>query len=76
MRRGFVYLTAVLDWATRRVLAWRLSNSLGTDVAVAAVEEAIAKYGAPGIMNTDQGSQPGLNWSSQHCFGLQSAALH
>jgi putative transposase len=57
MRRGFIYLTAVLDWATRRVLAWRLSNSLGADVAVAAVEEAIAKYGAPGIMNTDQGSQ-------------------
>jgi putative transposase len=57
MRRGFVYLTVVLDWATRRVLAWRLSNSLGADVAVAAVEEAIAKYGAPEIMNTDQGSQ-------------------
>ena len=57
MRRGFVYLTAVLDWATRRVLAWRWSNSLGADVAVAAVEEAIAKYGAPEIMNTDQGSQ-------------------
>lgn len=56
MRRGFIYLTAVLDWATRRVLAWRLSNSLGADVAVAAVEEAILKYGAPGIMNTDQGS--------------------
>ncbi len=57
MRRGFVYLTVVLDWATRRVLAWRLANSLGADVAVAAVEEAIAKYGAPEIMNTDQGSQ-------------------
>jgi putative transposase len=57
MRRGFVYLTAVLDWATRRVLSWRLSNSLGADVAVAAVEEAIAKYGVPEIMNTDQGSQ-------------------
>jgi putative transposase len=57
MRRGFVYLSVVLDWATRRVLAWRLSNSLGADVAVAAVEEAIAKYGAPEIMNTDQGSQ-------------------
>ena len=57
MRRGFVYLTVVLDWATRRVLAWRLSNSLGADVAVSAVEEAIAKYGAPAIMNTDQGSQ-------------------
>src|SRR5579864_1067917 len=57
MRRGFVYLTVVLDWATRRVLSWRLSNSLGADVAVAAVEEAIAKYGVPEIMNTDQGSQ-------------------
>jgi putative transposase len=41
MRRGFVYLTVVLDWATRHVLAWRLSNSLGADVAVAALEEAI-----------------------------------
>jgi putative transposase len=57
MRRGFVYLTVVLDWATRRVLAWRLSNSLGADVAVAALEEAITKYGVPEIMNTDQGSQ-------------------
>ncbi|MBC7945826.1 MAG: IS3 family transposase [Burkholderiales bacterium] len=57
MRRGFVYLTVVLDWATRRVLAWRLSNSLAADVAVAALEEAITKYGVPEIMNTDQGSQ-------------------
>src|SRR5207244_8874180 len=57
MRRGFVYLTVVLDWATRRVLAWRLSNSLGADVAVAALEEALTKYGVPEIMNTDQGSQ-------------------
>ena len=57
LRRGFVYLTVVLDWATRRVLAWRLSNSLGADVAVAALEEAITKYGVPEIMNTDQGSQ-------------------
>jgi putative transposase len=57
MRRGFVYLTVVLDWATRRVLTWRLSNSLGADVAVAALEEAITKYGVPEIMNTDQGSQ-------------------
>ena len=57
MRRGFVYLTAVLDWATRRVLAWRLSTSLAADVAVAALEEAIARYGVPEIMNTDQGSQ-------------------
>jgi putative transposase len=57
MRRGFIYLTVVLDWATRRVLAWRRSNSLGADVAVAALEDAIACYGVPEIMNTDQGSQ-------------------
>ena len=57
MQRGFVYLTAVLDWATRRVLAWRLSNTLTADPCVEALEEAIRKYGAPEIMNTDQGSQ-------------------
>ena len=57
MRRGFVYLAAVLDWATRRVLAWRLSNSLTADFCVDALEEAIRDYGRPEIMNTDQGSQ-------------------
>ena len=57
MRRGFVYLSAVLDWATRKVLSWRLSNSLTADPCVDALEEAIMKYGAPEIMNTDQGSQ-------------------
>ena len=57
MQRGFVYLTAVLDWATRRVLAWRLSNTLTADPCVEALEEAILKYGPPEIMNTDQGSQ-------------------
>jgi len=57
MQRGFVYLSAVLDWATRRVLAWRLSNTLTADPCVDALEEAILKYGPPEIMNTDQGSQ-------------------
>jgi len=57
MRRGIVYLSAVLDWATRRVLAWRLSNSLTADPCVDALEVAILKYGKPEIMNTDQGSQ-------------------
>jgi len=57
MKRGFVYLTAVLDWGTRKVLAWRLSNSLTPDSCVEALEEAIMKYGTPEIMNTDQGSQ-------------------
>ena len=57
MRRGFVYLCAVLDWATRKVLSWRVSNSLTADPCVDALEEAITKYGVPEIMNTDQGSQ-------------------
>lgn len=57
MKRGFVYLAAVIDWATRRVLSFRLSNSMSVDFCIEAVEEAIARYGTPEILNTDQGSQ-------------------
>jgi putative transposase len=57
MRRGFLYVFAILDWATRRVLAWRLSNTLTTDFCIETVREAIARYGCPEIFNTDQGSQ-------------------
>ena len=57
MKRGFVYLFAVLDWASRRVLAWRLSNTLTTDFCLEAVQEAITRDGTPDIFNTDQGSQ-------------------
>lgn len=57
MSRGFVYLCAVMDWASRRVLAWRLSNTQTTDFCIEAVQEAINRYGAPEIFNTDQGSQ-------------------
>jgi putative transposase len=57
MKRGFVYLVAIMDWATRRVLAHRVSISMTADFCVEALEEAIAKYGAPEIFNTDQGSQ-------------------
>lgn len=57
MRKGFVYLAAVLDWATRRVLSWRLSNTLTTDFCLEAVEDALGRYGTPEIFNTDQGSQ-------------------
>ena len=57
MQRGFVYLSVVLDWATRRVLAFRLSNTLTPEACVEALEEAIHKHGPPEIMNTDQGSQ-------------------
>jgi len=57
MRHGFLCLVAVLDWATRRVLAWRLSNTLTTDVCLDALEAALREYGCPEILNTDQGSQ-------------------
>jgi putative transposase len=57
MARGFVYLVAVMDWYSRKVLSWRISNSMTADFCVEALEEAIAKYGAPEIFNTDQGSQ-------------------
>ena len=57
MKRGFVYLAVVLDWASRRILAWRLSNSLTADFCIEALEEALRRYGKPTIMNTDQGSQ-------------------
>jgi putative transposase len=57
MRKGFLYLFVVMDWFSRSVVAWRLSNSLTTDFCIDAVEEAIAKYGCPKIFNTDQGCQ-------------------
>ena len=57
MRKGFLYLVAVMDWASRKVLSWRLSNTLDADFCVAALKEALAKYGRPAIFNTDQGSQ-------------------
>jgi len=57
MRRGFLYLVAVMNWASRKVLSWRLSNTMEADFCVAALEEAIARYGKPDIFNTDQGSQ-------------------
>ena len=57
MAKGFCYLVAIMDWASRMVLAWRLSNTLDSSFCVEALEEAVAKYGSPEIFNTDQGSQ-------------------
>jgi putative transposase len=57
MARGFVYLAAVVDWFSRRVLSWRLSITMDVDFCLEAVDEALAKYGRPQIFNTDQGSQ-------------------
>ena len=57
MARGFVYFVGVMDWATRRILSCRLSTTLTADFCIEALEEAIARYGCPEIVNTDQGSQ-------------------
>jgi putative transposase len=63
MRRGFLYLVAIMDWFSRKVLSWRLSNSMEADFCVEALKEAIVKYGKPAIMNSDQGSQfTGFEW--------------
>ena len=70
MRRGFLYLIAVMDWASRRVLAWRLSNTMDGSFCVAALEDALARYGRPDIFNTDQGSQ----FTSPRFTGLLTAA--
>lgn len=57
MAKGFVYLTVIMDWYSRKILSWRLSNSLDADFCVDALEEALHRYGQPEIVNTDQGSQ-------------------
>jgi len=57
LARGFAYLVAIMDWYSRRVLAWKLSNSLDTSFCVEALEDALARFGQPEIFNTDQGSQ-------------------
>lgn len=57
MRRGFLYLVAIMDWHTRMVLSWRISNTLEADFCLAALNEAIYRFGPPDIMNSDQGSQ-------------------
>ena len=57
METGFIYLTLIMDWYSRKVLSWRLSNSLDSSFCVDALEEAIHRYGKPAIFNSDQGSQ-------------------
>ena len=66
MARGFVYLAAVVDWCTRKVLSWKVSITMDVHFCLEAVEEAIQSYGTPKIMNTDQGSQ----FTSQAFVGL------
>ena len=57
MRKGFLYLVAIMDWHSRKVLSWRLSNTLDTVPCIEALEEALARYGTPEIFNSDQGCQ-------------------
>jgi len=57
MARGFMYLVVIMDWHSRRVLAWRISNTLDTDFCVDALEDALARHGSPEVFNTDQGCQ-------------------
>ncbi len=57
MAKGFIYLTVIMDWHSRKVLSWRLSNSMDSSFCIDALEEAIHRYGRPEIFNTDQGSQ-------------------
>jgi putative transposase len=70
MRRGFLYLVAVMDWATRKVLAWRVSNTMDTAFCIEALHEALAWFGRPEIFNTDQGSQ----FTSQEFIAVLRAA--
>jgi putative transposase len=70
VQRGFLYLVAVMDWATRHVLAWRLSNTMDARFCVEALNEALARYGKPKIFNTDQGSQ----FTSSDFTGVLKAA--
>jgi putative transposase len=57
MAKGFLYLVVIMDWVSRAVLSWRLSNTLSADFCIEALEEALSRYGRPEIFNTDQGSQ-------------------
>ncbi len=70
MRRGFLYLVAVMDWSTRKVLSWRVSNTTDVAFCIEALEEALARYGRPDIFNSDQGSQ----FTSPRFTGVLQAA--
>ena len=75
MAKGFCYLVAIMDWTSRRVLAWRLSNTLDTSFCTEALEEALGKFGTPEIFNTDQGSQFTPNAFGAHHAGHQDSRM-
>lgn len=75
VKRGFLYLVAIMDWATRKVLSWRLSNTLDASFCVEALDEAIVRYGKSEIMDTDQGSQyTGAGWITTLTKAILKAA--
>src|SRR3954470_22202414 len=74
MRRGFLYLVAVMDWSSRKVLSWRVSNTMDAEFCIEALDEALARFGRPEIFNTDQGSQLEFNRPSQHPCGPTAGA--
>ena len=74
---GFVFLAIVLDVWSRRVVGWAVGEQMTTELVLSALNMAIAQRRPTDVIHhSDQGSQPGLNWSSQHCFDPQSVALH
>ena len=87
MRRGFLYLVAIMDWFKRKVLAWRISNTLEVNLCIKALNEALHRFGAPEIMNTDHGSQftsfawtdrliravPGSRWTARGAASTTSS---
>ena len=81
MRRGFLYLVAIMDWATRKGLAWKLSNTMDVGFCVEALKEALARFGAPEIFNTDQGAQftsfdfTAVLWAAPSCESYNNITL-
>jgi putative transposase len=65
--RGFLYMVAIMNWHSRKVLAWGLSNTMDVQFCVDALEETVDRYGSPDILNTDQGSQF-TSWAWTHCL--------
>ncbi|BAV63109.1 transposase [Sphingobium cloacae] len=74
MRRGFLYLVAIMDWATRKVLAWQLSNTMDAGFCVTALEEALARFGRPEIFNTDKAANLPASPSPACCVTPKSAS--
>ena len=76
MQRGFLYLVAIMDWATRRVLAWRLSNTMDVEFCIEALEEALARHGRPEIFNMEHGRATGSSGHATPGQSMHQPAVH